>query len=91
MSNSIDVSQPQRLRLPTAEAEAKAQVLLKLTDDLVGEYIMDHPFTRRLEAGDLPLEIRSQARFPQAPHPGRGQQMRRKRLALFESAPPAHL
>jgi len=57
MSNSIDVSQPQRLRLPTAEAEAKAQVLLKLTDDLVGEYIMDHPFTRRLEAGDLPLEV----------------------------------
>ncbi len=57
MSNSLDISQPQRLRLPTAEAEAKAQVLLKLTDDLVSEYIMDHPCTRRLEAGDLPLEV----------------------------------
>jgi len=57
MSNNLDVDRPQRLRLPTAEAEEKAQTLLKFTDDLVGEYIMAHPFTRRLEAGDLPLEV----------------------------------
>ena len=56
MSSSLDVSYPQRLRLPTAEAEPKAQALLKFTDDLVGEYIMEHPFTRRLEVGDLPLD-----------------------------------
>ncbi len=57
MSSSLDVSYPQRLRLPTTEAEPKAQAILKFTDDLVGEYIMEHPFTRRLEAGDLPLEV----------------------------------
>ena len=57
MLNKLDVSPPQRVRLPAAEAEERAQFLLKLTDDLVAEYIMDHPFTRRLEAADLPLEV----------------------------------
>lgn len=57
MSNRLEVSSPQRLRLSTPEAEAKGQALLKLTDDLVAQYIMEHPFTRRLAAGDLPLEV----------------------------------
>lgn len=56
MLNKVDVNPPQRVRLPTAEAEARAATLLKLSDDLVGVYIMEHPFTRRLEAGDLPVE-----------------------------------
>lgn len=57
MSNRLDVNPPQRFRLSTPEAEAKAQALLKLTDDLVAQYIMEHPFTRRLETADLPLEV----------------------------------
>jgi len=57
MSNKPDVNLPQRVRLPNAEAEARAQALLKHTDDMVATYIMEHPFTRRLEAGDLSLEV----------------------------------
>jgi hypothetical protein len=56
MLNKLDVNLPQRVRLQTADAEERAQLLLKLTDDLASGYIMDHPFTRRLEKGDLPLE-----------------------------------
>jgi pyrroloquinoline quinone (PQQ) biosynthesis protein C len=47
---------PQRVRLPQPEAEAKAETMLKLADDLVSVYVMDHPFTKRLKAADLPLE-----------------------------------
>ncbi len=39
-----------------AEAEERAATLLKFTDDLVSTYILDHPFTKRLEARDLPKE-----------------------------------
>ncbi len=39
-----------------AEAEERAAVLLKQTDDLVAAYILDHPFTKRLQACDLPRE-----------------------------------
>ena len=56
MSSRLDVSMPQRVRLPEPEAEAKAATLLQFTDELVAAYIMDHPFTKRLEAGNLPME-----------------------------------
>jgi hypothetical protein len=56
MLSRLDVKPPERARLPQAEAEERAAALLKFTDDLVAVYIMDHPFTRRLEAADLPLE-----------------------------------
>lgn len=56
MSNKLDVSPPQQVKLARGEAEERAAVLLKLTDDLVGVYIMEHPFMRRLAAGSLPLE-----------------------------------
>lgn len=39
-----------------AQAEEQAATLLKFTDDLVSTFILDHPFTRRLEACDLPKE-----------------------------------
>lgn len=54
--NSIQVSQPQRIKLSPVEAEERAAFLLKVTDDLVQTYIMEHPFTRRLEACNLPME-----------------------------------
>ena len=39
-----------------ADAEERATTLLQLTDDLVKAYILDHPFTKRLQACDLPKE-----------------------------------
>lgn len=56
MANPVPNTQSQGVRLPAAEAEERAALLLKMTDDLVCTYIMEHPFTRRLESCDLPVE-----------------------------------
>ncbi len=54
--SQLEVNQPQRVRMAPAEAEERATTLLKLTDDLVNAYILDHPFTKHLQACDLPKE-----------------------------------
>ncbi len=56
MVNPAQASSVQRVELPVAEADAQADRFLKTTDELVRTYILNHPFTLRLEACDLPLE-----------------------------------
>ncbi|HEX9880133.1 MAG TPA: hypothetical protein VGB25_08075, partial [Candidatus Binatia bacterium] len=55
----VDASQAgsgQPVSLSVAGAEARACELLKKTDDLVRDFIMNHPFTQRLEEQSLPIE-----------------------------------
>lgn len=56
MSNKVDVSPPQRVRLPKEEAEERVRLLLDHMDSTASVYILEHPFTARLKKGDLPKE-----------------------------------
>jgi hypothetical protein len=55
----VDPSQTrssQQVSVSAAETEERASGLLKRTDDLVRDFILNHPFTRRLEEQNLPME-----------------------------------
>jgi len=56
MSNKLDASPPQGVRLPKEEAEDRVRLLLEHMDGQAAVYILEHPFTVRLKKGDLPKE-----------------------------------